>query len=281
VSVTQTARPNIVLILADDMGFSDIGCFGSEIETPNLDRLAAMGMRSTQWYNNPRCCPSRASIITGLYPHQAGMGMMVADAGRYSYPAYAGDLSPRTCTIPKALKSAGYQTAMVGKWHLTSPNIHDDKHNWPLQRGFDRYFGIVAGSSTYWHPNGLVEGNSQIPEVKDPNFYLTDAFSDHAVQYVGEMSKNKSPYFLYLAYTSCHWPIQAPEATIAKHADRYSNWMGSTARRASCQAAAHGAARVKMGAYATRSSCPGVVCSMQQGVGDAADSYVCRDDRAS
>lgn len=215
------AKPNIILILADDMGFSDIGCFGSEIATPNLDRLATRGMRSSQWYNNPRCCPSRASIMTGLYPHQAGMGMMVSDAGRYPYPAYAGDLATQTCTIPEALKKVGYQTAMVGKWHLTSPDPQRDKHNWPLQRGFDKYWGIIAGASVYWHPYQLVDGNEPLPQVEDPRFYLTDAFSDRAVTYLREMSRSKSPYFLYMAYNACHWPIQAPEDTIAKYATRY------------------------------------------------------------
>lgn len=214
-------RPNIVLILADDMGFSDIGCFGSEIHTPNLDRLAAKGMRSSQWYNNPRCCPSRASILTGLYPHQAGMGMMVSDFGRYPYPAYTGDLSMQTCTIPEALKTAGYQTAMVGKWHLTPPDPQGDKYNWPLQRGFDRYWGIIAGASVYYHPFQLVDGNRPLPRVEDPRLYLTDAFSDHAVSFLKEMSRKKTPYFLYMAYNACHWPIQAPEETIAKYAARY------------------------------------------------------------
>jgi arylsulfatase A-like enzyme len=215
------ARPNIILILADDMGFSDIGCFGSEIQTPNLDRLAAMGMRSSQWYNNPRCCPSRASIMTGLYPHQAGMGMMVGDGERYPYPEYAGDLSPHTCTIPEVLKSVGYQTAMIGKWHLTAADPKGDKHNWPLQRGFDKYWGMIAGASVYYHPKVLIDGNTPLPEVTDPNFYLTDAWTDHAVKFVNEMSKNKAPYFLYTAYNACHWPIQAPEEVIAKYEKRY------------------------------------------------------------
>jgi arylsulfatase A-like enzyme len=214
-------RPNIILILADDMGFSDIGCFGAEVETPNLDRLAAMGMRSSQWYNNPRCCPSRASIMTGLYAQQAGMGMMVGDGERYPYPEYAGDLSPHTCTIPEALKAAGYQTAMAGKWHLTSADPKGNKHNWPMQRGFDRFWGMITGTSVYYHPKVLVDGNTPLPEVTDPNFYLTDGWTDHAVKFVDEMSKEKAPYFLYLAYNCPHWPIQAPAETIAKYAKRY------------------------------------------------------------
>jgi len=130
----SAGRPNIILILADDMGFSDIGCYGSEIATPNLNKLAAGGLRFTQFYNNPRCCPSRASLLTGLYPHQVGVGMMVdADYRRYPYPAYAGDLSNSCFTIAEALKTGGYHAAMAGKWHLTPPQGLTN-HNWPLQR---------------------------------------------------------------------------------------------------------------------------------------------------
>src|SRR5690242_2293052 len=128
-------RPNIILILADDMGFSDPGCYGSEIDTPNLDRLASQGVRFSQFYNCARCCPSRASLLTGLYPHQAGVGHMVDQVG--PAPGYANDLSPRSRTIAQVLKGAGYQTGMAGKWHVTSPN--PEHHNYPLQRGFDRY----------------------------------------------------------------------------------------------------------------------------------------------
>ncbi len=216
------SRPNIVLILSDDMGFSDIGCFGSEVDTPNLDRLAKMGMRSSAWYNNPRCCPSRASIMTGLYPHQAGMGMMVSDHGRYKSPAYAGDIHANTCTIPEALKKAGYQTAMVGKWHL-SPEKPAGGPNWPLQRGFDHYWGIVAGSSVYFYSNVLVDGNKDLPRVEDPILYTTDMFADHGVQFIKEMTMGTkpAPFFLYAAFNAAHWPIQAPEPVIQKYANRY------------------------------------------------------------
>jgi arylsulfatase A-like enzyme len=215
-------RPNIVLILADDMGFSDIGCFGSEISTPNLDKLAARGMRMDQFYNNPRCCPSRASIMTGLYPHQVGMGMMAdVDYGRYPFPAYAGDLSPRSLTLAEGLKSVGYKTAMVGKWHLTPDKPEAGQHNWPLQRGFDQYWGMIVGGSVYFGPTQLVQGNTHLPPVKDPSFYLTDAFADHAVEYLDELTKDKDPFFLYCAFNAPHWPIQAPEEDIAKYATRY------------------------------------------------------------
>src|SRR6188508_1095317 len=132
-------RPNILLILADDLGFSDIGCYGSEIATPNLDKLAAGGLRFTQFYNTARCCPTRASLLTGLYPHQAGVGHMTEDRGR---DGYRGQLNDRCVTIAEVLKPAGYRTYALGKWHI-SRNVKDDgdQTRWPLQRGFERYYG--------------------------------------------------------------------------------------------------------------------------------------------
>ncbi len=215
------SKPNIILILADDMGFSDLGCFGSEISTPNLDRLASRGVRLNQFYNNPRCCPSRASIMTGLYAQQAHMGMMVADYGRYPYPQYAGDLSAQTITMPEALKTAGYNTAMVGKWHLTPEDPEVGKHNWPLQRGFDKFWGMIAGASVYYKPTVLIHDNEHLPVPDDPNFYLTDAWAEHAASYVEELAPQKNPFFLYAAFNAPHWPIQAPEDLIQKYAKRY------------------------------------------------------------
>ncbi len=184
------ARPNIILVLADDMGFSDIGCFGSEVSTPNLDRLASRGMRVNQYYNNPRCCPSRASAMTGLYSQQAGLGMMVADYGRYPFPGYAGILSPKTITIPEALKTVGYNTAMVGKWHLAPEDPKIGMGNWPLQRGFDKYWGIIAGASVYYKSTKLYEGNDPLPAPAE-NLYLTDLFAEHAAGYVAELAQER------------------------------------------------------------------------------------------
>jgi arylsulfatase len=213
------SRPNIILILADDMGFSDIGCFGSEVSTPNLDKLAARGMRVSQFYNNPRCCPSRASIMTGLYSQQAGMGMMVSDHGRYPYPQYAGILSAQTLTIPEALKSAGYQTAMVGKWHLAT-ETDEGKRSWPLQRGFDKFWGMIAGASVYYESPHLMSGNDPLPPPPKDQ-YLTDLWAQHAASYVTEMAQSSKPFFLYAAFNAPHWPIQAPEELIQKYANRY------------------------------------------------------------
>ncbi|SEG16114.1 arylsulfatase [Bryocella elongata] len=217
---TNAPRPNIILILADDMGFSDIGCFGSEIATPHLDKLAQRGMRLTEYYNNPRCCPSRASIMTGLYSHQAGMGNMVVDHNRYPFPAYAGILSAQTITIPEALKTAGYNTAMVGKWHL-APETEESKPQWPLQRGFDRFSGMISGASVYYESPHLFDGNTTLPPPPKDK-YLTDIWAEKAAGYVTELAaEGKMPFFLYAAFNAPHWPIQAPEEDVKKYADRY------------------------------------------------------------
>ncbi|MDO8545229.1 MAG: arylsulfatase [Opitutaceae bacterium] len=227
------SRPNILLILADDIGYSDIGCFGGEIDTPNLDRLAAGGLRFTQFYNTARCCPTRASLLTGLYPHQAGVGYMT-DRAPYSATAmingwYAGDLRADTATIAEVMRGAGYGTYAVGKWHVTK-DIEEGKsqHNWPLQRGFDRYYGVIPGASNYFTPAHLSRDNTRIKYETDPeypakDFYLTDAFSDHAVRYVNEHAKTQAgrPFFMYLAYTAAHWPMQARPEDIAKYRGKY------------------------------------------------------------
>ena len=151
-------RPNIVLIMADDMGFSDIGCYGGEIRTPNLDGLAAHGVRFTQFYNTARCCPTRASLMTGLYQHQAGVGHMMDDRG---YESYRGDLNNRCVTIAEVLKLAGYSTYMSGKWHVTRfRGPEGPKHNWPRQRGYDRFFGTIHGAGSFYDPCSLTRDNT-------------------------------------------------------------------------------------------------------------------------
>jgi len=219
---TSAKRPNIVFILADDMGFSDIGCYGSEIETPHLDALAKGGLRFTDFHNNPRCCPSRASLLTGMYPHQAGMGMMTNDHGLYPYPAYIDDLSPNCVTIAEALKAGGYTTLMTGKWHLTPLGPKEDKHSWPLQRGFDRYYGILQGSGSYFDPGTLTLDNEPIEVSKeDRNFYLTDAIGEYSTKFIQEAAGKEKPFFLYAAFTAGHWPLMAREDRIAKYKGRY------------------------------------------------------------
>lgn len=213
----SAGRPNIIVIMSDDMGISDIGCYGSEINTPNLDRLAEHGLRFTQFYNTARCCPTRASLLTGLYQHQAGVGHMMTDKG---YPAYRGDLNNNCITMGQAMKLAGYNTYATGKWHVT-PNVRPgtSRHNWPLQRGFDRFFGTIHGAGSFYDPNSLVLDNDFIVPWKD--FYYTEAISDYAVKFIRE-DNNKNPFFMYITYTAAHWPMHARQKDIARYKGRYS-----------------------------------------------------------
>ncbi|UCD61323.1 MAG: arylsulfatase [Flavobacteriaceae bacterium] len=208
--------PNIILILADDMGYSDIGCYGGEINTPVLDQLAANGLRFTQFYNGARCCPSRASLLTGLYPQQAGIGHMVYDRGM---PGFRGDLSSNAVTIAEALKRGGYSTYMSGKWHIT-PYVIDkpDKSNWPRQRGFDKFYGMISGAGSHYDPRSLAEDNDYVPPSE--GFYSTTAFTEYAVKCIKE-HKRDSPFFLYLSYPAPHWPLQAPSEAIAEYKGKY------------------------------------------------------------
>jgi len=218
--VNEGKQPNIVLIMADDMGFSDIGCYGGEVQTPTIDELAHDGIRYKQFYNAARCCPTRASLISGLYPHQAGMGWMAAaDMGT---PAYQGNLNNNAVTIAEVLKAAGYRTYMTGKWHLTNERKIDGMvtDNWPIQRGFDRYFGIIPGGANYFTPV-IYSGNER---YKAPdNFYLTDAISDTSVQYLNEHfdAHPNDPLFMYVAYTAPHWPLHALQKDIDTYKDAY------------------------------------------------------------
>ncbi len=226
--ISQAAeRPNIIIIMADDMGYSDIGCYGGEIKTPNLDRLASNGMRFTQFYNTARCCPTRASLLTGLYAHQAGIGHMTSN---YGIPQYQGFLNKECVTIAEALKPAGYRTYMAGKWHVT-PKISatDPKDNWPRQRGFDKFFGTIHGAGSLFDPNSLTRGNTQITPENDPEYkpdgtwYYTDAISDNTVKYIESHFKDHAdkPFFHYVAYTSAHWPMHALPEDIAKYDGKY------------------------------------------------------------
>jgi len=220
----MNTHPNIILILADDMGYSDIGCYGGEIQTPNINKLAVNGLRFTQFYNGARCCPTRASLLTGLYAHQTGMGGMEPDWG---LPGYRGNINNKCVTIAEALRPAGYSTYMAGKWHLTNktPKSEEEKFNWPLQRGFDRYYGTISGSGNFFEPASLTRDNENIEnEAKeDKDFYYTDAISSNAVKFIKEhkQSKPDKPFFLYVAYTSPHWPLHAKESDIQKYRQTY------------------------------------------------------------
>jgi arylsulfatase A-like enzyme len=231
--------PNIIYIMSDDMGFSDLGCYGSEIETPNLDSLATGGIRFTQFYNTARCCPTRASLLTGLYPHQAGIGHMMDDRG---HDGYRGELNRHCVTIGEVLKGANYRCYVTGKWHVTSKvNVDsiDQKFNWPLQRGFDRFYGTIHGAGSFWDPNSLTRDNATLSPFNDPlypknpsphegsddpnDFFYTDAISDHAVKFIHDhhQETEDQPFFMYVAFTAAHWPMHARPKDIAKYAGRY------------------------------------------------------------
>jgi arylsulfatase A-like enzyme len=227
-SPIKPGKPNVLVILTDDMGYSDIGCFGSEIKTPNIDRLASNGLRFTRFYNTSRCSPTRASLLTGLYPHQAGMGHL--SNSNFEEEGYRDDLSRNAVTMAEVFRSAGYSTYMTGKWHISKDiNPHGNKSNWPCQRGFDRHFGTLNGSGSFYDPGTLVSNNNFIAPGKD--FYYTDAISDTTVKFINQHPDNK-PFFFYVAYTSAHWPLHAPEKEVKKYKGVYdSGWDAAREQR--------------------------------------------------
>ena len=229
----EVSRPNVILIMADDMGFSDIGCYGGEIHTPVLDGLAADGLRFTQFYNTARCCPTRASLLTGLYPHQAGIGHMMDDRG---FDGYRGDLNRESVTIAEVLHDANYATFASGKWHVTKkvrPEGPQQKHNWPLQRGFERFYGTIHGAGSFFDPNSLTRDNTLISPLADPDYtpetyYYTDAIADNAVSFLADHAAagDERPFFLYLTYTAAHWPMHALDEDIARYQGKYDDGFG-------------------------------------------------------
>jgi arylsulfatase len=215
-------RPNIILVLVDDMGFSDLGLTGSEIRTPNIDSIARNGVLLSAMYNCARCCPTRAALLTGLYPHNAGIGHMGANLGS---PAYQGFLRNDSATIAEALRLAGYRTLMSGKWHVggdytarlvDSWRVGDLEHPTPRQRGFDRFYGFVDGVMNYFSPHYMMEDDGRV-EVSPTEFYLTDAITDNAVKMIDECVTARQPFFMYLAHHAPHWPLHAQENDIAKY----------------------------------------------------------------
>lgn len=209
--------PNILLIVADDLGFSDLGCYGSEIETPNLDRLAANGVRLTQFYTTGRCCPSRASLLSGYYPHRVGLGHMTKSIGR---TGYSGRIAPGVKTIAEHLQPLGYQSYLSGKWHLGTKD--------PTQHGFSEFYGTLVSAKTFWERDHFL----RLPEdrtrrqYREDEFYGTDSLADYALDFLKQAEeKPEQPWFLYLAFNAPHFPLHAPHALIQKYADRYqSGW---------------------------------------------------------
>lgn len=220
-------RPNIVLIMADDMGYSDIGCYGGEINTPNLDALASKGLRFTQFYNTGRCCPTRASLLTGLYPHEAGLGHMVYSDKGAGYHPY---LNKQCVTTAEVLKQAGYRTMMTGKWH-----VGHKQGQWPTDRGFehfygihihvDSYFKVLSGCPVYHNAKLVIEPTAKPENTLHPEreWYTTDVFTDWSLKFLDEAQSDERPFFLYTAYNAPHWPLEAPDENIANYKGDYAD----------------------------------------------------------
>jgi arylsulfatase A-like enzyme len=217
--------PNIVVILLDDLGYSDVGPFGSEIPTPHLNRLAATGLRFTNYHTTPVCSPARAALLTGLNPHRAGFASVAnSDPG---FPNLRLEIDEDVATLPEILRGHGYATFAVGKWHLTRDALlHDGapKSTWPVQRGFDRYYGSMEGLNSYFFPNRLVRDNSPVdPSSLPTDYYLTDDYADQAVALLKGLRANDSrqPFFLYLAHTAMHGPLGAKREDIERVRGQY------------------------------------------------------------
>lgn len=245
-SYSQNKAPNIIVIMADDLGYSDLGCYGGEIETPNIDFLAKEGVRFKQFYNTSRCCPSRAALLTGQYNHMAGIGEMTTET---SQAGYQGHLTENTVTLAEVLKEVGYQTAMVGKWHVSNTIVQPDAQEqlkwlnhqsyyplfspieqYPTRRGFDKYFGTLWGVVDFFDPFSLVNGEEPVKDVPN-DYYHTDALNDTAVAYINSFSKEK-PFFMYLAHNAPHWPLQALPEDIDKYKGVYKvGWQTIRERR--------------------------------------------------
>ena len=229
--------PNIVLIVADDMGFSDISCFGSEIPTPNIDKIAEQGVLMTQFYNGARCSPSRASLLTGLYAQQAGVGHL-SEFGADNLPGYRGRLNENCVTIAEVLRDAGYQTGMVGKWHVGGRIGWDDRHGFdvsgtlhPMDRGFDEFCGTLNGAGSYYTPGTLMEGRRNVGNETEEGFYYTGEIGFRAATMVERMARSGRPFFAYVAHVAPHWPLHAPQPDIDKVGISYADGWGSTRQR--------------------------------------------------
>lgn len=224
-----TGRPNVVLMMADDMGWSDLGCYGGEIDTPNLDALGRGGVRLTQFYNTARCSPSRASLLTGLHPHQTGIGELVDNDGP---GGYAGSLNERCATLAETLGAAGYRTHMTGKWHMSSEREHPDA-SWPTRRGFDRFWGTISGAGSYFAPTTLHDGERPVGLDELPeDFYYTEAIGEHAAAAIREDAASGEPFFGYVAFTAPHWPLHARPEDRDRFRGRYAEgWDVLRARR--------------------------------------------------
>ncbi|MFI5610331.1 arylsulfatase [Amycolatopsis sp. NPDC051903] len=226
---------NVVLILADDLGFSDLGCYGGEIDTPHLDRLGRGGVRMSAFYNTARCSPSRASLLTGRHPHETGVGILNDDQRPWGY---AGSLDPAVPTVAELFREAGYATCLSGKWHLSAQTDVPDE-TWPTRRGFDEFHGILGGAGDYFHPRALYSGEQRQP-IPGAGYYFTDAVGRHAADFVARQAGAGKPFFLYLAFTAPHWPLHAPEEDVRGYEGRYDEGWDTLRQRRFKRLAAEG-----------------------------------------
>lgn len=229
-------QPNIILMMADDLGYSDLGCYGGEIQTPNIDFLAKNGIRYRQFYNTSRCCPTRASLLTGLYNQQAGIGKMTELENQRGYQ---GHLTDKAVTLAEVLKLAGYQTGMTGKWHVSNTIVQKDPKEqlawlnhykdfgefspidqYPTNHGFDKFFGTIWGVIDFFDPFSLVNGTKPVKTVPK-EYYHTDAINDTTVSYINGFAKSDKPFFIYVAQNAPHWPLMAKPEDIEKYKDTY------------------------------------------------------------
>ena len=224
-------RPNILLIVADDLGYTDLGAYGAEISTPNLDKLASGGVKMTGFYASPFCSPTRAMLMSGSDNHLVGFGdmaelMLPEQRGK---PGYEGNLNERVVPVAQVLKDAGYRTAMAGKWHLGVKEEYS-----PASRGFEQSYAMVMGGASHWGdqsgivamdpakpPKAIYRENGKAIDIPRDGFYSSQAFTDKLLDYLKSGEKSGKPFFGYLAFTAPHWPLHAPDADIAKYEGRY------------------------------------------------------------
>ncbi|MEC7764299.1 MAG: arylsulfatase [Pseudomonadota bacterium] len=215
--------PDIIFILMDDVGYSDIGCYGSEIDTPNMDRLAELGTHYTNFHVTAMCSPTRASLLTGRNSHSAGMGVISDWAA--GFPGYRGMVNPRAGTVAEILKGNGYNTFAVGKWHLTPMKeigAAGPFHNWPLGKGFEKWYGFQGAYTNQWNPE-LYRDNNTVETPDRPDYHLSEDMIDNAITYIDNQkaSAPDRPFFLYVAFGAAHWPHHVPQDLIDKYKGRY------------------------------------------------------------
>jgi arylsulfatase len=235
-ATAPAGAPNIVVMIVDDLGYSDIGCYGSEIETPNLDAFAERSLQHTNFHSTPMCSPTRAALLTGLNAHAAGVGSVPhSDSG---FPGYAMELAENAATIAETLRDNGWSTIAVGKWHLTKDaeqNAAGNKRSWPCQRGFERYYGVLDAFTNLHHPHRIVEDNHQVEVDQYPDgYFFTDDITDRAISMIRETKANdpSKPFFLYFAHAAVHAPLHAKPADTEKYRGRYeAGWDAIRERR--------------------------------------------------